>query len=172
MAILQNWISCPQDWIHFLTMLWMMSAFGLSMWGHVNAFVYDRLSKSLGLASSHIGIWVLFGWKAEFYSVEQILWYQTERGEPYSILLAPLASIGGDHTCVPLSLKGLSEATTRMPHRICSMWMTCANAMSVYDHAIELAELARVWNRGACDFPRALCKWIGPHVVEMEALLH
>ncbi len=27
----------------------------------VNAFVYDRTSKVLGLASSHIGIWVLFG---------------------------------------------------------------------------------------------------------------
>ncbi len=52
------------------------------------------------------------------------------------------------------------------------MWMTCVNAMPVYGNEIESAELARVWNRGACDFPRALCKWIGPHVVEMEALLH
>ena len=68
-----------------------MAAFGLSMWGHVNAFVYDHTSKVLGLASSHTGIWVLFGWRAEFYSVEQILWYQTESGETYLILLAPLA---------------------------------------------------------------------------------
>ena len=37
---------------------------------------------------------------------------------------------------------------------------------------MESAESARVWNRGACVFPRALCKWIGLHVVEMEALLH
>ena len=68
-----------------------MAAFGLSMWGHVNAFVYDHTSKVLGLASSHTGIWVLFGWRAEFYSIEQILWYRTESGEPYSIWLAPLA---------------------------------------------------------------------------------
>ena len=39
-------------------------------------------------------------------------------------------------------------------------------------YAMESAESARVWNRGACVFPRALCKWIGLHVVEMEALLH
>lgn len=37
---------------------------------------------------------------------------------------------------------------------------------------MESAESARVWNRGACVFPRALCKWIGLPVVEMEALLH
>ncbi len=54
-----------------------MAAFGLSMWRHVNAFVYDHTSKVLGLASSHTGIMVLFGWQAEFYSVEQI---QADRG--------------------------------------------------------------------------------------------
>jgi hypothetical protein len=80
--------------------------------------------------------------------------------------------IRGDPACVPLSLKGLSEATNCKPHRICSMWMTCVNAMPVYGNAMESAESAEVWNRGACDFPWALCKWIGPHVVEMEALLH
>jgi hypothetical protein len=42
----------------------------------------------------------------------------------------------------------------------------------MHGHAKGLAEFIGVQHRGACDFPRALLEWIGPHVLEMEALLH
>jgi hypothetical protein len=50
--------------------------------------------------------------------------------------------------------------------------MTCVNAMPMHGHAKEPAEFTGVQHRGAFDFLRALLEWIGPHVVEMEALLH
>ncbi len=55
--------------------------------------------------------------------------------------------------CVPLSLEGLSKATTCNPHRTCSMWMTCVNAQTMYGHAKELTEFDGVQDRRACDFP-------------------
>jgi hypothetical protein len=50
--------------------------------------------------------------------------------------------------------------------------MTCVNAMPMHGHTKELAEFIGIQHRGAYDFPRAPLEWIGPHVVEMEALLH
>ena len=136
------------------------------MWGHVNAFVYERTSKVSGLASFCTGIWVLFSWRAEFYSVEQILWYRTESGAPYFICFGSFViNIRRDPTCIPLTLEGLSKATTCTPHRICSsMWMTCVNAMPVYGHACKRIGRIR-WSQkqGSIWFPRALCEWIGPH---------
>jgi hypothetical protein len=52
--------------------------------------------------------------------------------------------------------------------------MTCVNAMPVYgmqcnrQNRLESETGEHVFSV----FPGALCKWIGPHVVEMEALLH
>ncbi len=62
-------------------------------------------------------------------------------------------NIRGDPYCVPLSPEGLSEATTRNLHRICSMWMTCVNAQTTCGHAKEPIEFDGVQDRGACDFP-------------------
>ena len=117
------------------------------------------------LGSVWLTSWILLRWT-------NTLIPNRERGAIFDLVGSFGIQIRGDPTCIPLSLQGLSEATTRIPRRICSMWMTCVNAMPVYGNAMESAELARVWNRGACDFPRALRKWIGPHVVDMEALLH
>ncbi len=50
--------------------------------------------------------------------------------------------------------------------------MTCVNATPMHGHTKKPAEFIQVQHRGACDFPRALLEWIGPHVVDMEALLH
>ena len=83
-------------------------------------------------------------------------------------------NIRRNSTCVPLTLEGLSKATICTPHRICSsMWMTCVNAMSVYGHACKRIGRIR-WSQkqGSIWFPRALCEWIGPLVVKMEALLY
>jgi hypothetical protein len=46
--------------------------------------------------------------------------------------------------------------------------MTCVNAVPMHGHAKEPVEFIGVQHREACDFPRALPEWIGPHVVEME----
>jgi hypothetical protein len=50
--------------------------------------------------------------------------------------------------------------------------MTCVNATPMHGQTKEPAKFIGVQHRGACDFPRALLEWIGPHVVEMEALFH
>ena len=44
-----------------------------------------------------------------------------ERGAIFDLVGSFGINIGGDPAFVPLSLEGLSEATTRNPHRICSM---------------------------------------------------
>ena len=51
-------------------------------------------------------------------------------------------------------------------------WLTIQLCYDRCVGAAESAEFIGVQHRGACDFPRALLEWIGPHVVEMEALLH
>jgi hypothetical protein len=98
------------------------------------------------LGSVWLTSWILLRWT-------NTLIPNRERGAIFDLVGSFGINIRGDPTCVPLSLEGLSEATTRKPHRICSMWMTCVNAMPVYGHEKESAEFAGVWNRGACDFP-------------------
>jgi hypothetical protein len=61
-------------------------------------------------------------------------------------------NIGGDPACVPLSLEGLSMATTHKPHRTCSMRMTCVCASTKYTCAKELTEFDGVQDGGACNF--------------------
>ena len=98
---------------------------------------------------------IMLCWRANILQVE-MLCYLTECGEPYSIMLAPLALIykRGDPHCVPLSLEGLREATTRKPHRICSTWRTCESALTKYAHAKELTDFDGLQDRGACFSPR------------------
>jgi hypothetical protein len=111
---------------------------------------------------------IMLCWRANILQVE-MLCYLTECGEPYSIMLAPLALIykRGDPHCVPLSLEGLREATTRKPHRICSTWRTCESALTKYAHAKELTDFDGLQDRGACFSPRLLTKngsvhmWLG-----------
>ncbi len=43
-----------------------------------------------------------------------------ERGAIFDLFGSFGIDVRGDPTCVPLSLEGLSKATTRKPHRICS----------------------------------------------------
>ena len=136
----------------------------IRLWPYFQSVRVSILSHR-NLGSVWLTSWILLRWT-------NTLIPNRERGAIFDLVGSFGIQIRGDPTCVPLSLKGLSEATTCIPHRICSMWMTCVNAMPVYGNAMESAESAEVWNRGACDFPRALCKWIGPHVVEMEGLLH
>ncbi len=150
-----------------------MSAFGLSMWGHKNAFVYDRHSKVSKLSILwHRNIGLCLADELNFNPKKNTLIPNRVRGAMFNLVGSFGNNIGGDPACVPLSLEGLSEATTCKPHRTCSMWMTCVNAVPMHGHAKEPAEIIGVQHRGACDFPRALLEWIGPHVVEMEALLH
>ncbi len=94
------------------------------------------------LGSVWLTSWILLRWT-------NTLIPNRERGAIFDLVGSFGINIRGDPTCVPISLEGLSEATTRKPHRICSMWMTCVNVMPVYGHAKELAEFAGVWNRGA-----------------------
>ncbi len=47
----------------------------------------------------------------------------------------------------------LEQGPSRNPHRICSMWMTCVKAKTMYGHAKEPTEFDGVQDRGACDFP-------------------
>ncbi len=75
------------------------------------------------------------------------------RGTIFDLVGSFGINIRGDPHCVPLSLEGLSKATTHNPHRICSMWMTCVNAKTMYGHAKEPTEFDGVQDRGACDFP-------------------
>ncbi len=139
----------------------------------MNAFVYiNVIPKCHSLASYGTGLRVLFGWRAKFYSMENTLIPNREQGAIFDLVGSFDINIRGDPHLVPLSLEGLSKATTCIPHRICSMWMTCVNVMPMHGHTKEPAEFIGVQHRGACDFPRALLEWIGPHVVEMEALLH
>jgi hypothetical protein len=149
-----------------------MSAFGLYMWGHVNAFVYDCTSKVLGLASFHTGIWVVFGWRAEFYSVDKysdtkqrvgshirscwLLWHQYKRG----------LNIGSTFSW-RLELGHNSQISQNMQY---------VNDMCKCNACVwSCKRIDRIhWSlkQGSMWFPRALCEWIGPHVVKMEALLH
>jgi len=136
-----------------------MAFFGLSMWGHVNAFVYDHTSKVLGLASSHTGIWVLFGWRAEFYSVEQILWYRTESGEPYSILVAPLALYKrGPSLCTHYLLK----AWVRPQLAILTEYEVCVNMCKRSNYVWLCKSTNRNWwspTQGSMWSPHMRLKW-------------
>ena len=74
--------------------------------------------------------------------------------------------IRGDSHCVLLSLEGLSKATTRKPHRICSTWRTCESALTKYAHAKELTDFDELQDRGACFSPRltkngSVHMWLG-----------
>ena len=140
-----------------------MAAFGLSMWGHVNAFVYDHTSKVVGLASSHTGIWVLFGWRAEFYSVEQILWYRTESGEPYSILLAPLALYKrGPSLCTHYLLK----AWARPQLAILTEYEVCVNMCKRSNYVWLCKSTNRNWWS-----PRQGSMWYSPELI-YNGLVH
>ncbi len=86
------------------------------------------------LASYGTGIRVLFGWQAKFNSVENTLIPNRERGAIFNLVGSFGINISGDPHLVPLSLEGLSKATTCIPHRICSMWMTCVNATPMHGH--------------------------------------
>jgi len=97
------------------------------------------------LGSVWLTSWILLRWT-------NTLIPNRERGAIFNLVGSFGINIRWDPTCIPLSLEGLSKATTHTPHRICSMWMTCVNSMPEYGHTKELAEFAGVWNRGACDF--------------------
>ena len=69
--------------------------------------------------------------------------------------------IRGDSHCVLLSLEGLSKATTRKPHRICSTWRTRESALTKYAHAKELTDFDGLQDRGACFSPRLTKNGLG-----------
>ncbi len=112
--------------------------------------------------------WVVFGWRAELYSKEYTLMPNRVQGAIFDLVGSFGINIRGDLACVPLSLEGLSEATTCKPHRTCSMWMTCICASTKYARARELTEFDGVQYGGACDFlwsssrmDRFTCSWNG-----------
>ncbi len=119
----------------------------------MNAFVYmNVIPQCHSLASYGTGIRVLFGWQAKFYSMENTLIPNRVRGAIFDLVGSFGNNKGGDPACVPLSLEGLSKATTHKPHRTCSMWMTCVNAVPMHGHTKEPAEFIGIQHRGAC-FP-------------------
>ena len=141
-----------------------MSAFGLSMWGHVNEFVYDCNSKVSGLASSGTGIWVLFGGQADPWN--NTLIPNREQGAIFSLVGSFGINIRGDPPCIPLSLEGLSKATTCIPCRICSMWMTCAYVMPVYGHAKRIRRIHWTLKQGSMWSPQS-SSWLVIGLVHM-----
>ncbi len=112
--------------------------------------------------------WIMFGWQAELYSKEKYSDTKQSRGAIFDLVGSFGINIRGDPACVPLSLEGLSKATTCKPHRTCSMWMTCVCTSTKYAHAKELTEFDGVQDEGACDFPQSssrmdhsTCGWNG-----------
>ena len=140
-----------------------MCALGLSMWGHMNAFVYDHPSKVSGLASFRTGLWVLFCWRAEFYSIEQILWYRTESGEPYLILLAPLALYKrGPSLCTHYLLK----AWVRPQLVILAEYEVCVNMCKRSNYVWLCKSTNRNWWS-----PRQGSMWYPPELI-YNGLVH
>jgi len=96
----------------------------IRLWPYFQSVRVSILSHR-NLGSVWLTSWILLRWT-------NTLIPNRERGAIFDLVGSFGIQIRGDPTCVPLSLKGLSEATIRIPHRICSMWMTCGNAMPVY----------------------------------------
>ena len=96
----------------------------IRLWPYFQSVRVSILSHR-NLGSVWLTSWILLRWT-------NTLIPNRERGAIFDLVGSFGIQIRGDPTCVPLSLKGLSEATIRIPHRICSMWMTCVNAMPVY----------------------------------------
>ena len=146
-----------------------MSAFGLSMWGHDNAFVYDHHSKVSKLSILwHRNIGLCLADELNFNPKKNTLIPNRMQGAIFNLAGFFGNNIGGDPTCVPLSLEGLSKATTCKPHRTCSMWMTCVCASTKYARAKELTEFDGVQDGGARDITQSssrmdhsTCGWNG-----------
>ncbi len=79
------------------------------------------------LGSVWLTSWILLRWT-------NTLIPNRERGAIFDLVGSFGISIRGDPTCIPLSLEGLSKATTRKPHRICSTWRTCESARFQHNH--------------------------------------
>ena len=89
----------------------------IRLWSYFQSVRVSILSHR-NLGSFWLTSWILLRWT-------NTLIPNRERGAIFDLVGSFGINIRGDPTCVPLSLEGLSEATTRKPYRICSMWMTC-----------------------------------------------
>jgi hypothetical protein len=132
------------------------------MCGHEYVCLYEA-----SVQQRECGKGIMLCWRANILQVE-MLWYLTESAGSCirSCRLLWRWYIRGDPHCVPLSLEGLSEATTLKPHRICSTWRTCESALTKYAHAKELTDFDGLQDRGACFSPRltkngSVHMWLG-----------
>jgi hypothetical protein len=139
------------------------------MWGHECICVYKCNSQVSQLSITwHRNIGLCLADELNFYPKKNTLIPNRVRGAIFDLVCSFGIYIGGDPACVPLSLEGLSEATTCKSHMTCSMWMTCVCALTKYARAKELREFDGVQDGGACDFPQSssrmdcsTCGWNG-----------
>jgi hypothetical protein len=118
----------------------------IRLWPYFQSVRVSILSHR-NLDSVWLTSWILLRWT-------NTLITNRERGAIFDLVGSFSIHIRGDSTCVPLSLKGLSEATTCIPHRIFSMWMTCV---------MQCLCMAMQWNR-----QNRLESGTGEHVISPE----
>jgi hypothetical protein len=122
------------------------------MWEHECVCLYKCHSKSVDTMAQEYGFCLAD--KLNFTPKKNTLIPNRGRGAIFDLVGSFGINIRGDPHCVPLSLEGLSKATTRKPHRIFSTWRTCESALTKYAHAIELTDFDGLQDRGACFSPR------------------
>ena len=134
------------------------------MWGHECVCLYECHSKSVHTMAQEYGFCLAD--ELNFTPKKNTLIPNRVRGAIFDLVGSFGIDMRGDPTCVPLSLEGLSKATTCKPHRICSTWRTCESALTKYAHAIELTDFDGLQDRGACFSPRltkngSVHMWLG-----------